>query len=547
MSEAPWPTIEASKPGPSGWRRLGLGPAEAHQVRTDLGGHGPLGTLRPLVSFVQVSDLHVTDAQSSIRAEWLDRLGDDDSPLRSVLGPIGTYRTQESLTAQVVEAMARRLRGIDTGPVAGGPIGFVVSTGDAADNAQANEVEAAIGLLSGGTMVVADSGDRGRWEGVGAADTYDPCYWHPDGTPPGEQVDRPRSRYGFPLVPGLLDAARRPFAASGVGFPWYPVHGNHDRLLAGTVAATRFLERLARSGRKSTAAPAGITDAELLGLLGLLGGSERRDLTPIPGLAGAPVRAVTPDPGREPLGVPAWIAAHAGCSALPTTESTWYAFDAGPLRALVLDTVDHEGGWQGSIGADQLAWLEAELEAASDHWVDRSGRVRKRGGEGRGVAVFSHHPLRCLFNDWSPSGTRRVLAEELEAVLARYPALVAWVNGHTHAHSVLAHRRHPALEGGWWEVTTASHVDWPQQARVVELAVDGSGQVVLACTVVDHAGALDPDASDLGSIENLAGWSRALAANDWQRAVPDGVVAGRGGAADRNVILVCAGAVAGGG
>ena len=215
MSEAPWPTIQASKPGPSGWRRLGLGPAEAHQVRTDLGGHGPLGTLRPLVSFLQVSDLHVTDAQSSIRAEWLDRLGDDDSPLRSVLGPIGTYRTQESLTAQVVEAMARRLRGIDTGPVAGGPIGFVVSTGDAADNAQANEVEAAIGLLTGGTVVAADSGDRSRWEGVGAADAYDPRYWHPDGTPPGEQVDRPRSRYGFPLVPGLLDAARRPFAAGG--------------------------------------------------------------------------------------------------------------------------------------------------------------------------------------------------------------------------------------------------------------------------------------------------------------------------------------------
>ncbi len=544
MSEAPWPTIEASKPGPSGWRRLGLGPAEAHQVRTDLGGHGPLGTLRPLVSFVQVSDLHVTDAQSSIRAEWLDRLGDDDSPLRSVLGPIGTYRTQESLTAQVVEAMARRLRGIDTGPVAGGPIGFVVSTGDAADNAQANEVEAAIGLLSGGTMVVADSGDRGRWEGVGAADTYDPCYWHPDGTPPGEQVDRPRSRYGFPLVPGLLDAARRPFAASGVGFPWYPVHGNHDRLLAGTVAATRFLERLARSGRKSTALPATIADAELVGLLG---GSDRRDLALLPGLAAAPVRRVTPDPAREPLSEPAWLAAHAGRSGLPETERTWYAFDAGALRALVLDTVDAEGGWQGSIGVDQLAWLEAELEAASERFVDRAGRVRKGGGSGRGVVIFSHHPLRCLFNDWSPAGTRRVLTAELAATLSRYPCLVAWVNGHTHTHGVLPHPRHPDLGGGWWEVTTASHVDWPQQARVLEIAADGSGQVVLACTVVDHAGVLDPDPGELASIEGLAGWSRALAANDWQRAGPEGTVAGRGGPGDRNVVLVCAGAAAAGG
>ena len=544
VAETPWPTITAADPGARGWRHLVRGGGETHEVRTDLGGHAPVGTLRPLASFVQVSDLHVTDAQSTIRAEWLDRLGDDDSPLRAALGPIGTYRTNESLTAQVVEAMTRRLRRIDTGPVAGGPVGFVVSTGDAADNAQANEVEAAIGLLAGGVEVVPDSGDRSRWEGVGTAELYDPRYWHPDGTPPGEEIDRPRSRYGFPLVPGLLDAARLPFRSSGVGFPWYPVHGNHDRLLAGTVAVTGFLRHLARSGRKSVALPPGITDTELVGLLG---GSERRDLRLVPGLVDAPFRRVTPDPGREPLDVTAWIAAHAGRSALPATTSTWYAFDAGPLRALVLDTVDPEGGWQGSIDAEQLAWVEAELEAASDHWVGSDGRLRKRGGEGRGVVVFSHHPLRCLFNDWAAEGTRRVLTAELEAVLARYPSLVAWVNGHTHAHSVLAHPRHPALGGGWWEVTTASHVDWPQQARVVEIAVDSSGQVVLAGTVVDHTGVLEPDPGELGSIEGLAGWARALAANDWQRVGPDGVVAGRGGPGDRNVILVCAGAVAGGG
>ncbi len=505
-------------------------------MRTDLGGTPPSGTLRPLLALVQVSDLHVTDAQSPARAEFLDRLGDDDSPVRAVLGPIGTYRTQESLTAQVVEAMARSLGRIDAGPVTGEPITFTISTGDAADNAQHNEVEASITLLTGGGKVVPDSGDPARWEGVGAAECYDQRYWHPDGTPPGEVIDRPRQRYGFPLVPGLLDAARATFAASGVAFPWYPVHGNHDRLLCGTVAANRFYARLARGGRKPVAWPSRLSVDDLVDLLEA---SSERDLTLWPGLAGAPTRAVAADPQRRLLGGEEWVAAHAGRSAMPATATPWYAFDAGPVRALVLDTVDHEGGWQGSLGVDQRAWLEAELEAASDRFVDAGGRVRTSGGPHRPVVLFSHHPLRCLINEWSPSGAERVLAPELAGVLARYPALVAWVNGHTHAHSIVAHRRHPSLGGGWWEVTTASHVDWPQQARIIELAEDAAGQLVLAATVVDHAGSLHPDAGDLGEIETLAGWSRLLSANDWQRLNEAGAVAGGGRPEDRNVVLVC--------
>jgi hypothetical protein len=82
---------------------------------------------------------------------------------------------------------------------------------------------------------------------------------------------------------------------------------------------------------------------------------------------------------------------------------------------------------------------------------------------------------------------------------------------------------------------------------VREIAVAGAGQVVLAGTVVDHRGVVEPDPGELGSIEGLAGWSRSLAANDWQRVGPDGVVAGRGATADRNVILVCPGTVTGSG
>ena len=60
----------------------------------------------------------------------------------------------------------------------------------------------------------------------------------------------------------------------------------------------------------------------------------------------------------------------------------WYAFDHGAIRCVVLDTVNEHGGWQGSIGADQLAWLMGELRAAAD----------------RIVVLFSHHPLESLVN-----------------------------------------------------------------------------------------------------------------------------------------------------
>ncbi len=48
----------------------------------------------------------------------------------------------------------------------------------------------------------------------------------------------------------------------------------------------------------------------------------------------------------------------------------------------MLDTVNEHGGWQGSIGADQLAWLTGELVLAAD----------------RIVVLFSHHPLESLVN-----------------------------------------------------------------------------------------------------------------------------------------------------
>jgi hypothetical protein len=88
-------------------------------------------------------------------------------------------------------------------------------------------------------------------------------------------------------------------------------------------------------------------------------------------------------------------------------------------------------------------------------------------------------------------------------------------------------------------------VDWPQQARLVELVDNGDRTLSVFGTVIDHAGPASPasrdaESPDLDSPVALASLSRELGVNDWQsrtRSVP-GADGRRGTLADRNVELV---------
>jgi len=451
---APGSTLRATLRDADGDGALERGPAEPLQDRNELGSPAP--STRILATLGIIADAHNRDEESPARVPFLDRFGE---PVDS------TFRPQEALSAQVLDASVRAVRSQR-------PNALIVA-GDLVDNAQTNELDVALTVLRGG-RVRPDSGAP-SYDGVQRAGNADPLFYRPD-------TDAPRH-------PGLLERAQRPFIAAGVRTPILPVMGNHDLLVQGELppdARTREIatgDRMVTELRERPDLPDGASS-----------GAQRvaaiRAILATPQLG--PSRRVAAEPERRELRAGEVVRRLRNVAGVPGPSSSLdYAADMGSaLRVLTLDAVDRAGGSGGVVSATQVNWLRSEIERAGS----------------RSVIVASHQPLR------SSHGGEAVLE-----LLDESPAVIATVSGHTHRHRIRPRR---SASGGYWEIETASLADHPQQSRMLRLVSTGGGGRALETWVVDHDGAgLAGIARELAFLDVQGGRPRGLDASRRDRNV----------------------------
>jgi metallophosphoesterase (TIGR03767 family) len=535
---------------------------------------------RSLLMFAQLTDPQIADEMSPARVDFADPAGGE---IKS------SWRPQEAIGLHVFDSTVRAVNANRRSPVRQGNgrrarLALAITTGDLADNQQLNETRWFRDVLNGGQIdpfsgkpigpgnecagtpqaetdaINADVAAR-RYTGMQDYDDYPAApddrkagFWDPDAAPPGA------SAYAtFPRYEGLMERAQAPFTAAGLDVPWYISRGNHDGLIQGNAPGSAELFRAIAVGClkvfPNTAFDPkrfeGASDDELFAAFG--------DQAFIAQLLQS-ARKVAPDPDRRIISKAEYrrLVGH-GFSRTPKAQLTasngtasYYAFNARRgIRFVSLDTVAEGGGQSGNLDDPQYRWLRAELN-----------RARKRD---QLVVVFGHHTLGTMDNARNDEGAgtcdfdgepgcdadpRRSTPihrgtkgrNTVRALLAGTPNVIAYVAGHTHANAVKFNRGRRGR--GFWEINTASHIDWPQQSRLIEIMDNGDGTLSLFGTLLDTAAPVAaPPAGPTAAFTpiQMASIARTLSYNDPQREGLEGTEGSAektGRRRDRNVELL---------
>ena len=382
---------------------------------------------------------HGIDSQSKTQYQLLYfvqitdiHLTDIESPLRVVTADApsvteGAYRLQTQYSKQVLNSMIRTINNVAKPK----KFDFLFATGDLIDN---------------------DEYVEARW----FIDSLDGKVIHPE---TGEQDDP---------IPGPGNDFDDPYQAWGLDkdIPWYAVIGNHDLRPQGTFFATENLEKTALGNTP---------------LAGTQSGAEADAPKITNGDAKVPA-----DPDRKLLGLgvkdhnsSSYIAQFFNTKTNPIghgykskdAKNGFYTFDpgAGFIRIIVMDTFTGstvEGTASGFMTKDQ--WNNDIIPA-----IEQAVKDNKL------IIMVSHHPT------YSMDKSSEVTGEEIRTKFMSYPNLIMHLVGHGHFNKI-DYWNNTDNSQGYWEIQTSSLIDFPQQARIVEIAYNGDGTGSIFTVMLDH-------------------------------------------------------------
>lgn len=586
--------------GSGPFKRLVKGPGEPYVVRTNgTARPGPwrAKSRRSLAFFGQLTDPQIADEMSPARVEFVDPAGGAVSASWRPQEALGTH----VLDTTVRNLNANPVSQVRAGNGTRSRMRFLITTGDLPDNQQLNETRWFLSVLDGrrvdpfsGTRVRAGqacgivkppltAAEAAKLNADVASRTYTGVqdyrdyaapqrwggYWDPNQAPPAS----PRSRYAaFPRYPGLLDAAQRPFTPQGSRYPWYLSRGNHDGLIQGNAPASNALFKAISTSCLKVFPSLAVNPDEFRGLSATALFKKIGDPAFIASLLDGS-GLTPPDPSRRFLSKQDYKALARGRdrdhgfgyvdpaqNRASNRTASYYAFTpARGIRFISLDTVAEGGGANGNLDNPQYQWLRQELDRNSSLQYDARGRLVRDRDPDRLIVVYHHHTLQTMDNptpdeaagkctqpdeagcDADPRNSRPIHLglrgpNSYRDLLLSYPNVVMAVVGHTHHNEVNAYRRGRT---GFWQVNTASHVDWPQQSRQIEIMDNHDGSLSIFGTILNTTAPIAAPRSGTRTFTNasLPSISRMLAANDPQTLdVTDG--GGLGTRRDRNVELL---------
>lgn len=405
--------------------------------REEVAAAGDLTGAQRVLRFVQVSDAHVLDddAPYPLRQEPVDNAG---PPVEAA------QRPQEEYTDEVLESIVRAINVLH----AEDAFQFVINTGDNVDNDLENELMRFLDLWDGTATTT------GPVSGLACV-------------PDGQSTDLADTSHDVAdRCTSLPEALAGNRTALAPGLPWYSAFGNHDALIQGNVNRNDQFDAVAADQGRHFLTQPDYVRMHFPALDACAGGSAADDFGHGYGNAGE--RLCDDDPDND----------------------GYYAFDLSGVRFLVLDTVNDDfassGGLQGvfnpqtMIGADVIGgYAEGSVDPAQGAWLDAEIAAHPD----QLLVVFSHHTINSMFTNLAAGycqggqclGDLLVAAgyrtgEGLEAQLAAQPNMAGWIGGHTHRHRI-----QPKGDGAFWNIESSSLIDYPQEARVVELWVTADG------------------------------------------------------------------------